>query len=101
MEQECEPHGEVVVAQAARTVLEVWLEVEDGVRVLLMAGTGNLAQLLGDGAPLAQNQTGQDGLVELLVERKLAGQKAAIERGECEFEIVRIKSSGFLERARG
>jgi len=65
-----------------------------------MAGAGNLAQLLGDGVPLAQDQAGQYGLVQLLVERKLPGKKAAVERGQAELEIVRIEAAGFLHRAR-
>ena len=53
MEQEREPHSEMVVAQAAGTVLQVGLEVKDGVGVLLVAGAGDLAQLLRDRVPLA------------------------------------------------
>jgi hypothetical protein len=43
VEEECEPDGEVVVAQAAGTVLEVGLEVEDGVAEFGVAGAGYLA----------------------------------------------------------
>ena len=70
VEEQGEPDGEVVVAQAAGTVLEIGFEVEDGVAELGVAGAGDLAQLLRDGVPLAQHQAGKDGLVELLVERE-------------------------------
>ena len=70
MEEQGEPDGEVIVAQAAGTILEIGFEMKDGVAELGVAGAGDLAQLLGDGVPLAQDQAGQDGLVELLVERE-------------------------------
>jgi hypothetical protein len=59
VEEQGEPDGEVVVAQAAGTILEVGFEMKDGVAELGVAGAGNLAQLLGDGVPLAQHQAGQ------------------------------------------
>ncbi len=70
VKEQGEPDGEVVVAQAAGTVLEVGLEVEDGVAELGVAGAGDLAELLRDGVPLAQHEAGEDGLVKLLVERE-------------------------------
>src|ERR1700692_4472114 len=74
--------------------------MEDGVAILGMAGAGNLAQLLGDGVPLAENEVGKDRLMKLLVERKLAGQKPTVERGQGEFEIIRIEFAGFLDGTR-
>ncbi len=101
MKEECEPDGEVVVAQAAGAVFQVGLEVEDGVAELGVAGAGDLAELLGDGVPLAEDEAGQDGLVKLLVERELAGEEAAVEGGEGEFEVVGVEAAGFLDGARG
>ena len=54
VEEQGEPDGEMVVAQTAGTLLEVRLEMKDGVAVLGVAGTGDFAQLLSDGVPLAQ-----------------------------------------------
>ena len=99
VEEQGEPDGEVVVAQAAGTVLEVRLQMKDGVAELGVAGAGNLAQLLRDGVPLAEHEAGQHGLVELLIERELAGEKAAVEGGEGELEIVGIEAAGFLDGA--
>ena len=59
VKEQGEPDGEVVVAQAAGTLLEIGFEVEDGVAVLGVAGAGDFAQLLGDGVPLAQNEAGK------------------------------------------
>ena len=70
------------IRDSAGTVLEVGLQVEDGVAEAGVTGAGNFAELLGDGVPLAQDQAGQHRLMELLVERKLAGQEAAVERGQ-------------------
>ena len=38
--------------------------------------------------------------MQLLVERKLAGQEAAVERGQGEFEVVGIEAAGFFDGAR-
>ena len=99
VEEQGEPDGEVVIAQAAGTVFQVGLEMEDGVAELGVAGAGDLAQLLGDGVPLAEDEAGQDGLVKLLVERELAGEEAAIESGEGELEVVGIEAAGFFDGA--
>ncbi len=60
VEQEGEPEGEVIVAQAAGTLLEIGFEMKDGVAELGVAGAGNLAELLGNGVPLAQHQAGEE-----------------------------------------
>ncbi len=96
MKEQGEPDGEVVVAQAAGTVFEIRLEMEDGVAILGVARSCNLAQLLSDRVPLAQNEAGKNRLVELLVERKLAGEEAAIEGCQREFEVVRIETGLLL-----
>ena len=97
MEQKREPDCQVIVAQSAGTVLEVGFEMEDGVAVLGVAGAGNLAQLLRDRVPLAQNQAGKDRLMQLLVERELAGEEAAVESGQGEFEVVGIEPARFFD----
>ena len=56
VEEQGKPDGQVIVAQAAGTLLQVRFEVKDGVAVLGVAGAGNLAQLLRNGVPLAQHQ---------------------------------------------
>ena len=100
VEEQGEPDGEVVVAQAAGTVFQVGFEMEDGVAEFGVAGAGDLAELLGNGVPLAENEAGKDGLVKLLVEGELSGEEAAVEGGEGEFEIVGVEAAGFLESAR-
>jgi hypothetical protein len=75
MEEQGEPDGEVVVAQAAGAVLEVGLEVKDGVAEFGVADAGYLAQLLRDDVPLAQEQVRHHGLVELLVKREMPGEE--------------------------
>ena len=99
VKEESEPDGEVVIAQAAGTLFQVGLEVEDGVAEAGMAGAGNFAELLGDGVPLAEYEAGQNYLVQLLVERELAGQEAAVEGGEGEFEVVGVEFTRFLDGA--
>ncbi len=74
--------------------------MKDRVAELGVARAGDLAQLLRDGVPLAQHQAGKGDLVKLLVERKLAGQKAAVERSQREFQIVGVEAAGFLHGAR-
>ena len=98
MEQHGKPDREVVVAQPAGAVLQVRFQMEDGVAELGVAGAGNLAQLLGNGGPLAQHQSGKGDLVQLLVKRKLAGQEPAVERRERKFQVIRIEAAGFFHR---
>ena len=73
--------------------------MEDGVAELGVARPRNLAQLLGDGVTLAQDQAGKNGLVELLVEREVAGEEAAVERGQREFEVVGVEAASLLDSA--
>jgi hypothetical protein len=73
--------------------------MEDGIAELGMARAGDLTELLRDGVPLAEDEAGEDGLMELLVKRELAGKKAAIEGGEREFKIVGIETAGFFDGA--
>ncbi len=68
--------------------------------ILGVACAGDLAQLLRDGVPLAQDEAGKHGLVELLVERELAGKEATVEGGQGEFEVVGIETASFLDGAR-
>ena len=61
---------------------------------------GNFAELLGDGIPLAQHQAGQHCLVQLLIKRKLSGEKAAVERGERAVHFAPVApAGGFVMRA--
>src|SRR5579863_8954314 len=100
MKKESKPDGKVVIAQAARTFLQIWFEMEDGVAVLGVAGACNFAQLLRNGVPLAQNQAREDRLMKLLVKGELAGEEAAVECGECKFQVIRIELASFLHRPR-
>src|ERR1700750_2155806 len=71
--------------------------MEDGIAILGVTPARNLAELLGNGVPLAQNQARKDRLVELLVKRELAGEEAAIQGGQCELEISGIKPACFVD----
>ena len=86
----------MIVAQAAGTLLEIGLQMKNGVAVLGVAGAGDFPQFLCDGVPLAQHQAWKNGLVKLLVKRKLAGKEAAIERRQRELEIIGVESPRFL-----
>jgi hypothetical protein len=56
VEQHRKPHRQVIVPQAARAILQIRFQMEDGIAELGVAGAGNLAQLLSDRSPLAQYQ---------------------------------------------
>ena len=99
MEQNRKPDRQVIVAQPAGTVLQIGLQVKDRVAELGVPGAGNLAQLLRNGVPLAQHEAGKGHLVQLLVKGKLAGQKAAIEGGEGEFQVVGIEAARLFHGA--
>ena len=100
MEQHREPDGEVIVPQAAGTLLEIGLEVKDGVAVFCVAAAGNFAQLLRNVVPLTQHQAGKRDLVKLLIEGELAGQVSTVKRGQRELKVVAIEFAGFLDRPR-
>jgi len=101
VEEEGEPDGEVVVAEASGTLFQVGFEMKDGVAVFGVAGAGDFAEFLGDSVPLAEGEAGKDVLMELLVEREVSGEEAAVEGGEGEFEVVGVEAGGFFEGAGG
>ena len=100
VEEQRKPDCQVIVAQTAGTLLQVRFEMKDGVAVLGVAGAGDLAQLLGNGVPLAQNEAGKDRLMKLLVKRELPSQKATVKRGQGELEVVGIEFSSFFDGPR-
>ena len=59
VKEQCEPDGQAEVAQSAWTILEIRLQMEDGVAEFGVARAGDLAELLRNGIPLAQDQVGQ------------------------------------------
>ena len=67
MEQHCEPHREMVIAQSSGAIFQVGLQMKDGIAKLGMPRAGNLAQLLRNRRPLAQHQAGKSDVVKLLV----------------------------------
>ena len=94
-----EPLREVVVAQAPRGFLDVRLDVEDGVAVFGVAGAGHLGEVLDDGVPFAEDDRGQELSFKFGVEGAAAGEVAAIEEGDGEFEIVGVDALGFFQGA--
>ena len=100
MKQQREPHRQVIVAQAAGTVLQVRLKMKDRVAELGMPRASDLAESLRDRIPFAQHQARQNSLVELLVERELACQESPIQRGQSELKIVSIETPNLFDRAR-
>ncbi len=99
VEQQGKPDGQMVVAQTAWTVLEIGLEMKDCIAEFGVAGAGNFSQFLCNGVPLAQYQAGEHGLMELLIKGELSGEKATVESGEREFEIIRIETGYFFDCA--
>ncbi len=68
--------------------------------ILAVAGARDLTQLLRNGVPLAQDEARENRLMELLIEGELAGEEAAVESGQGEFEVVGIEAAGFFDGAR-
>src|SRR5271165_5263298 len=90
MAKQQQPLSELVVAKAARALLDVRFQMEDRVAVLGVAGAGRFGQLLGDGAPFAEQQSGEQLALEAAIERSVAAEKAPIQDGDDEFQIVRV-----------
>ena len=100
VEQQRKPHRQVIVAQPTWTILQVRLQMKDGVAESCMPAARDLAQLQRNRVPLAQHQAWQHCLVQLLVQRKMPSQKAPIQRRQRELQVVRIEPPGFLHRSR-
>ena len=58
------PVSEVVIAQPARAVLHIGLQVEDGVSEFIVAAVGQVRQALDDGSRLARHQLGDELIVQ-------------------------------------
>ncbi len=99
MKEQSEPDREVEAAQAAGTILaEIGLEMRMCCRIS-RDGRGPLRPVSGTGVPLAQDKAGESGLVQLLVEGKLSGEKTGGLKWR-ELEIVRIETPiSFTARA--
>ena len=69
------PLRQVVVSQAARALLDVGFEMKDGVAVLRVPGAGDLREVLHDGVPLAQGESGEQLPFETLVERQVTSDR--------------------------
>src|SRR5580698_9104005 len=92
VKEQCEPDCQVIVAQAARAILEIRFQMKNRVAKLGVPRASNFAKLLRNRVPFTQHQAGKHRLMQLLVEGELAGQESSVERCQCEFEVVRIKS---------
>ena len=91
--------GQLVIAQTARTLLDIGFEMEDGVAVFLVPRAGQVGKSMHDAAPLAQRNFGQCLCLQSLVEAVVAGDEAAVEQGESEFDVIGIVAVAFLEAA--
>ena len=97
MVQQVQPVGQLVIAQTARALFDIGFEMEDGVAVFLVARAGQIGKFMHDAAPLPQCDFGQRLRLESLIQPVVAGDKAAVEQGEGEFDIIRIVAIAFLE----
>ena len=71
--------SQLMVAQTAGTLFDIWLEVKDRVTEFLMACARQIGQPMDDGAPLAQSQFRQSLYLQRLVKSLIATDEAAIE----------------------
>ena len=101
MTQQKEPLGELVIAKAAGAFLDVGFQMEDRVAVFGVARARHLGELLGDGAPFAEQQCGKHFGLKAAIECAVSDEEAAVESGDDEFEIVRVSAFAFLQGAHG
>ena len=97
---ESEPVGKIVIAQAARTVFDVGLEVEDGVAEFVVAGTSEIGEPLHDRPRFARDELRNRLVVQASEKFAIAREIAAIEQRNCEFDIVRIEFLALGQGAR-
>ncbi len=96
-----EPMCQLIVTQSAGTLLDVGLEVKDGVAVLGVTGPGNFGEFLGNGAPLAQKQGRQNVALQAAEQQIVPMEEAAIHERNGELQVVRIEAVALLEDASG
>src|SRR5579875_166341 len=99
--QDGQPLREVIVAQATGALLDVGLEMEDGVAEPGVARAGDLGEVLHDYVPLAECECGEDIVFEAAIEAEVSGKEAAVEERDGELEIVWVDLVAFLEGASG
>ena len=95
------PAGDVVVAQSARSLLDVRFQMKHCVSVLRMARARHLRQLLDNVVPFPQKKLGQDFFMQPLEQLAVSGDMPAIQEGNRELDILRIELLAFIESSRG
>ncbi len=95
---EGEPVREIVIAQAAGAIFDVGLEVKNGVAEFVVAGAREIGEALHDRARFARDELRNRLVVQAGEERAIAGEIAAIEQRNREFDVVR--QSNFSHSAR-
>ncbi len=88
-----------MVAQTARTLFDIGLEMEDGVAVFLVARAGQIGKPMHDATPFAQRDFGQRFVLQSLGETVIPGDEAAVKQREGEFDVVGVVAIAFLEGA--
>ena len=95
-----QPVSEIVIAQPARAILHIGLQVEDGVPEFVVAAVGQVRQALDDGSRLARHQLGNQLIVQTIEQTAVAGEIAAIEQRNRKFHVVRIEFLAFGQSPR-
>jgi len=95
-----QPAGDVVIAQSSRPVFHVRFKVEDGVAVLGVARASHVGQALYQGLGFVHDQLGDHLVMQAVEDLAIAGKVAAIQQGNGELDVARVKPVALPQGAR-
>ena len=95
-----EPTANVKVAQTARRLFEVGLQMENRVAVLRMALAGQFHQIAHQVLAVPRHHVWDDRAPETCIEVRVSGQVSQVQQGNVEFQIVAIEAATLRQGVR-
>src|SRR5713226_8310397 len=89
----------MMIAEAARCVLDVGFEVKNRIAVTRVAFACELDELRGQKIARAAFRIAEDARVEALVKGGISREQAAVEQGKVKLDVVFLDAPAFLDRA--
>lgn len=96
-----QPAAKMIIAQAAGRVFDVRLEMENRVAVFRVTLAGDLAQRARQFLTIAGNQVRDDFVAKPRKEPRVAGEVAAVEERDVEFQVIAMQFAAIRERVSG
>jgi hypothetical protein len=91
----------MIVSEPPRSILEIRLELENGVALFLVALACHFHQVLNKVLPVPSDKVGDNLFVQVRIKIRVTGDVPAIEKGDIEFQVVPVKAAAFVKGAGG